>query len=165
MSVQNKPLFNAVQAVRAAFRSGVIQAGHDMCSSGFLCQFPFAILRFDNRNAPFRANLMNAGFAIGFGKSLERTIEICYANHGGGTIESYFVSLVEDFLNFALPRTVGLPNEDELFELISKVISLVQTYLSRSKLCSVTFPVVRASTIINIRRFDSRTFGGNTHPR
>jgi len=34
----------------------------------------------------------------------------------GGTTQSYFIDLVEDFLNFALPRTIGLPDEDSLFE-------------------------------------------------
>lgn len=95
-----------------------MRSGEDLCNPAFLSRFPFAILRFSGdpiTNARCQA-LLDAAFGPAFKDEVERTIGICFTDHGGGTTQSYFIDLVEDFLNFALPRTIGLPDEDSLFE-------------------------------------------------
>src|SRR5258708_5569608 len=103
MLVQNKALFDAIQDVRTAFRGEALRSGEDLCSAAFLSRFPFAILSCADEpkaNAHCKA-LIDAAFAPEFKDEVERTIAICYTDHGGGTIHDYFIDLVEDFLNFA----------------------------------------------------------------
>ncbi len=118
MLVQNTALFHAIQDVRTEFRIEAFRSGEDPCGAAFLSRFPFAILRCGDEpkaNTHCKA-LIDAAFEPAFKDEVERTIAICYTDHGGGTIQDYFIDLVEDFLNFALPRTIGLPDEDSLFE-------------------------------------------------
>jgi hypothetical protein len=109
--IENVALFDAVQDVRAAFQAEVARSGADTCRSAFLSRFPFAIL--DSTGTATlqaqRERLINAAFAPAFRPAVERTIEICSTDWGGGNTERFFVHVIEDFLNCALPRTPGLP--------------------------------------------------------
>lgn len=116
--IQNEALYKTVQRIRASFTDAVIRRGSDPNSPEFLSSFPFAILIDDSdpETRRWREELVEIGFDAGCKEITEKTIAICYADHGGGTPEIYFVDLIEDFLNFALPRTLGLPDADAVFD-------------------------------------------------
>jgi hypothetical protein len=117
-SIQNQALYDAVQRIRTSFTDAVVREGSDPNSPEFLSRFPFAILIDDTdpEVRRWREQLIEIGFDAGCKEIIEKTIAICYANHGGGTTETYFVDLIQDFLDFALPRTLGLPDADAVFD-------------------------------------------------
>jgi hypothetical protein len=51
-----------------------------------------------------------------FRSEAEKAIEACYANCAGGDLQFYLCDAVEDFLNYAIPRTIGLPNSVDMFD-------------------------------------------------
>lgn len=44
------------------------------------------------------------------------SIEACFSNSIGGDLEYYLCRTIEDFLNYIVPRTIGLPSGREIFQ-------------------------------------------------
>lgn len=94
----------------------------DVTSQPFLAEFPYAFIRYRNEEdtdgyyARTREALLTAAFSDEFSERTERAIRLFFEDHSGGSTQSYFFKAVDDFLNFAIPRCIGLPNEIEQFE-------------------------------------------------
>ncbi len=115
----NPSLYAAVLDARASIVQQFKAEGADPNSEAFLARFPFVFvegINGENPTAdPIRGSLVRAAFSGEFRSRTEEVIDIFYANHAGGTPEYYFLDLIDDFLNYALPRSFGLPDEDALF--------------------------------------------------
>src|SRR5213078_1289548 len=114
-SPTNGALYSAVRDARAYASQQFNAEGVDLNSVTFLARFPFIFVEeFNDDSAvvPIREKLIAAAFCDEFRSETEQSLEIFYANHGGGTQQSYFLAMIDDFMNYALPRTIGLPDED-----------------------------------------------------
>lgn len=116
----NPSLYAAVLDVKASIVQHFKDEGADQNSEAFLDRFPFVFMEDingENSSAdPIRASLVKAAFSEEFRSRIKEAIDIFYGNWSGGTPEYYFLNLVNDFLNYALPRCLGLPDEDRVFE-------------------------------------------------
>jgi hypothetical protein len=81
-------------------------------SEEFLSSFPYSFMRGGGR----AARIAEAGLLPEFRAEAEKCIEGCYANCSGGDIPFYLADAVEDFLNYIIPRSIALPNKDEIFD-------------------------------------------------
>src|SRR5208282_1372188 len=115
----NPNLYTAVLDAKASIVEQFKAEGADPNSEAFLARFPFVFveeINGENLTAdPIRGSLVRAAFSMEFRARTQEAIDIFYANHAGGTPEYYFLDLIDDFLNYALPRSFGLPDEDALF--------------------------------------------------
>jgi len=115
----NAPFYAAVREARIYAGKQFAEEGADLNSGIFPARFPFIFvveLNEDGAVAPIRQKLLAAAFSDEFRSRTENAIKIFYANHGGGTVHSYLLDMVDDFLNYALPRTGGLTDGDVLFD-------------------------------------------------
>lgn len=118
----NDAFYAAVRGLCQHEVSSLSDEGTDVCSQPFLAEFPYAFIRFppeedaEGYYAQVRELLRAAAFADGFRERTERSIQIFFQDHAGGTTESYFFKAIDDFLNYAIPRCIGLPNEAAQFD-------------------------------------------------
>jgi hypothetical protein len=116
----NPGLYSAVFAAKASIVLQFKNEGVDPNSEAFLARFPFVFVEGTNGEGPtadpIRESLVKAAFTEEFRSRTQEVINIFYANWSGGTPEYYFLNLINDFLNYALPRSLGLPDEDAVFE-------------------------------------------------
>ncbi len=116
----NPSLYAAVLDAKASIVQQFKAEDADPNSEAFLARFPFVFVEeihgVTPTADPLRASLVKAAFSEEFRSRTQEVIDIFYANHAGGTPEYYFLDLVDDFLNYALPRSLGLPDEDTVFD-------------------------------------------------
>ena len=115
----NAALYAAVRDAKACAVQEFEAEGVDLNSDTFLARFPFIFVKEFNKDSavvPIQEKLIAAAFSDEFRSRTEETIGIFYANHGGGTTQSYFLDMVDDFLNYTFPRTLGLSDEETLFD-------------------------------------------------
>ncbi len=115
----NPEFYAAVLGARADIVRQFDAEGANPNSEAFLARFPFVFVEEvdgDLTVSPVRQRLIAAAFADGFRSRTQEAIDIFYANHSGGTPEDYLLDMVDDFLNYSLPRSLGLADEDALFD-------------------------------------------------
>jgi len=116
----NPSLYSAVLGAKASIAQQFKTEGADPNSEAFLARFPFVFVEEINGEGPtadpIRESLVKAAFSEEFRSRTQEVIDTFYANWSGGTQESYFLNLINDFLNYALPRSLGLPDEDTVFD-------------------------------------------------
>jgi len=88
-------------------------AGQDLNSAEFLGSVPYALM-FEHPGRTGR--IVEAALSGEFREQAKTCIEACYSDHGGGDLEFYVCDAVEDFINYIIPRTVGLENGTEIFD-------------------------------------------------
>ena len=94
----------------------------DPHSAEFLAAFPMFILE-EFEQLPQDRNidslwkrLVDAAFADAFRVRTDEAIRIFGSDQAQDTLPVNFLRIVEDFLNYALPRSVGLPDESAHFD-------------------------------------------------
>jgi hypothetical protein len=118
----NDAFYAAVRDLYQHEVASLSEGGADVCSQPFLAEFPYAFIRYRDDDDPkgyyahVREFLRAAAFADEFRERTERAIQMFFEDHAGGTTESYFFKAVDDFLNYAIPRCIGLPNEAAQFD-------------------------------------------------
>jgi hypothetical protein len=115
----NPAFYAAVLDVRAYATRRFMAEDSDLCSEAFLARFPFTFVEEFNEDvavAPLREKLQAAAFTDQFRSRTEEAIDIFYANRGGGNAQSYLLDMIDDFLNYALLRTVGLSEQEQMFD-------------------------------------------------
>jgi hypothetical protein len=88
-------------------------AGEDLHSEKFLSSFPYSFI---HERPERKQRIVETALAPDFKKGAEDAIAAYYSDHGGGDLEFYICDAVEDFLNFVIPRTAGLPEVNVLFD-------------------------------------------------
>jgi hypothetical protein len=88
-------------------------AGKDFNSEEFVASFPYSFFHDDDQ---LRQMIADRALVPEHRQEAEKAIEAYYSDHAGGTLESYLVDLIEDFLNYVIPRTAGLADGPEHFE-------------------------------------------------
>ena len=95
----------------------------DPNSEAFLSRFPIFILEElgeeehqDPTIVSLRERLARAAFADTFRARIEEAIAIFCSNPGSDTPQAHFYRMVDDFLNYAMPLSVGLPDESAQFD-------------------------------------------------
>lgn len=119
----NPKLYTAVCEARAYALGRFIAQNTDLNSVEFVSSFPIFILeRFDIENenedpdlASLRERLAEAALSEGFRPRTEQAIAM-FADHTGEALDVLFLRMVDDFVNYALPRTAGLPDESDQFD-------------------------------------------------
>ena len=90
-------------------------ASEDVHSEKFLSSFPYNFVCYaDDRSKQKR--FAEAALLPEFRAEAEKTIGACYANCSGGDLEFYIGLAVDDFLNYIIPRTIGLENGTAVFD-------------------------------------------------
>jgi hypothetical protein len=111
--IYNTKLYEAVRGqydeIVAQFSAEVDSA--NIQSEEFLSSFPYSFMS-DKRTT----QIADAGLLPEFRIEAEKCIEGCYADSSGGDVPFYLANAVEDFLNYIIPRTIALPNGDEIFD-------------------------------------------------
>jgi len=94
--------------------------GSDFNSQTFLEKFPnfsyigmFRDSEEDNRAAE---QIMRAAFASEFEARTDESLKVYFSNTVGATREDNLCEMVDDFLNYVIPRTAGLPEADRMFD-------------------------------------------------
>lgn len=116
-------------------------AGEDLGSEEFLGS-SYAFVRFQaEAGEEIRAQIqaiVDAAFATPFRARTEEAVRIFFDDRSGGTPESNLLVAVDDFLNYVLPRSIGLPDANDRFnqlyehferDLLTNVFSLSITAL------------------------------------
>jgi hypothetical protein len=95
-------------------------ADNDFNSQTFLEKFPnfsyigmFRHSEEDNRAAE---EIVRAAFASEFETRTDESLKVYFSNSVGSTREDNFCEMVDDFLNYVIPRTAGLPEADRIFD-------------------------------------------------
>jgi hypothetical protein len=95
-------------------------AGNDFNSQTFLEKFPhfsyigmFRHSEEDNRAAE---EIVRAAFASEFDTRTDESLKVYFSNTVGSTREDNFCEMVDDFLNYVIPRTAWLPEADRIFD-------------------------------------------------
>jgi hypothetical protein len=109
--IRNAHLYKAVRAVYEKLISGFEASREDVNSLAFLEQFPLVLVRHESGlNSIPRQDLIDGAFGSEFQTRTKEALAIFYANTSGGITEDPFFDLIDDFLNFVIPRTAGLTN-------------------------------------------------------
>jgi hypothetical protein len=89
--------------------------GSDLNSLAFLSSFPFAFLG-GTRRSNWQDRIVAAATSPTYKAEIVAAIEAYFSNWGNGTLEQHLCHAVEDFLNYSIPRSAGLPDEAATFE-------------------------------------------------
>src|ERR1700691_1937332 len=82
-------------------------------SEEFIASFPFWFFRDDNKA---QERIASSALLPEHRQEAEKAIEGYYSDNHGGTLEFYLANLIEDFLNYVIPRTAGLADGPKNFE-------------------------------------------------
>jgi hypothetical protein len=82
-------------------------------SEKFISSFPYWFFRDDNKA---QEKIATSALLPEFRREGEKAIEAYCSDSHGGNLEFYFSHLVEDFLNYVIPRTAGPPDGLKHFE-------------------------------------------------
>jgi len=110
----NQQLYNVVRELCHEIIAEFEADGTDLSSHTFLSQFSYLFVTRDHPERQQR--VLEAALIPEHRQQVEKTIEAAYSDHAGGTFELYLANAVEDFLNYVLPRVVGLPDRDAIFD-------------------------------------------------
>jgi len=114
VEVINQQLYNVVRQLRYEITAEFEAKEPDVSSQVFLRSFPYLMLTFENDERMGR--VLEAALVPEYRRQAERGIEAAYSDHLGSTFEFYLAHAVEDFLNYVLPRIIGLPDSDTVFD-------------------------------------------------
>jgi hypothetical protein len=115
----NPALYKAIKDLYKETVHHFEASGEDLNSQKFLGAFPrsfigtFSHSPEDERKAQ---TVLEAAFSAEFRTRTEEALTAYYSDHAGGTPKTYFCDLVDDFLNYAIPRTAGIANSEALFD-------------------------------------------------
>ncbi|MGA3023429.1 MAG: hypothetical protein ABSF98_01530 [Bryobacteraceae bacterium] len=119
----NRDFYEAVLDARTYAMTLLSPENADPNSKAFLSRFPIFILedlgeevREDPRVTSLRERLAAAAFADEFRLRTQEAINIFCSDPGDDTLRGRFFRMVDDFLNYATPRSAGLPGEAALFD-------------------------------------------------
>jgi hypothetical protein len=112
--MNNDQLYDVVRELCHEIIAGFEADGTDLSNHAFLSQFSYLFLTRDHPERQQR--VLEAALTPEHRQKVEKTIEAAYSDHVGGTVEFYVANAVEDFLNYVLPRIVGLPDRDAVFD-------------------------------------------------
>lgn len=120
----NPKFYDALRDARTYAIDLLKTKGMDFNSETFLGCFPLFIL--DDYLAEegirndvviaLQERLTSAAFADEFRFRTEEAIELFCSDRGKDTHEAHFLRMIDDFLNYAIPRSAGLPDEAEQFD-------------------------------------------------
>jgi len=97
---------------RETFAINVLKAkGVDLDSETFLSRFPFILDEFLGEDESpsatvigLRERLSSAAFADGFRSRTEEAIKLFCSDRGDDSLREHFLRMIDDFLNYAIPR-------------------------------------------------------------
>jgi len=87
--------------------------GEDFHSEKFLSSFPYWLM---HDRPEWCRRVVDAALLPELRKEAQNGIEAFYSDSAGGDLEFYICKSVEDFLNYIIPRTAGLPTSAEIFQ-------------------------------------------------
>lgn len=125
MFIPLNPDFYAVVQDARTYAMGLLNLqGADLSSEAFLSRFPIFVLeelgenevREDPRLTFLRERLISAAFANQYCARTEEAITVFCSDQGDDTPHGHLFRMVDDFLNWAMPRSVGLPDESAQFD-------------------------------------------------
>lgn len=95
-------------------------AGNDFNSQTFLEKFPnfsyIGMFRHSEEDDRAAEQIVRAAFASEFETWTDESLKVYFSNTVGSTREDNFYEMVDDFLNYVIPRTAGLPEADRIFD-------------------------------------------------
>ena len=95
-------------------------AGNDFNSHTFLEKFPnfsyIGMFRHSEEENGAAEQIVRAAFASEFEMRTDEALKVYFSNTVGSTREDNFCEMVDDFLNYVIPRTAGLPEADRSFD-------------------------------------------------
>lgn len=109
--MHNPKLHEVVRELYQEVLDGFV--GKNLNSEEFVASFPYSFFHDDDK---VRQAIAECALVPEHRQEAGKAIEAYYSDHGGGTLESYLVDLIEDFLNYVIPRTAGLTDGPECFE-------------------------------------------------
>jgi hypothetical protein len=109
--MHNPQLYKVVQELYQERLAGF--ADKDPNSEEFIASFPYCFSHDDDK---VQGRIAASALVPEHRQEAEKAIEAYYSDSGGGTLESYIAQLVEDFLNYVIPRTAGLADSQKYFE-------------------------------------------------
>jgi hypothetical protein len=110
--ILNGELGAVVREIYQQLCDGFIQQG-DISSPDFVASFPYVFLPPDDEALCRR--VFNAA-VNGRTAEVDRSVDAFFSDSVGGDVQFYVCKAVEDFLNYAIPRTIGLPDGNAHFE-------------------------------------------------
>ena len=110
----NSRLYEVVRQISKEIIETFVVDGKDLNSYEFLSSFPYVFTWFDKSDRHQR--VLDAALAPEYKTEVERAIEAGYSDSAGGTFERHVCDAVDDFLNYIIPRSAGLPDADEIFD-------------------------------------------------
>jgi hypothetical protein len=82
-------------------------------SEEFVASFPYWFFREDNK---VQERIAQSALVPEHRQEAEKAVEAYCSDHHGGNTEFYLAEIVEDFLNYVIPRTAGLADGPKYFE-------------------------------------------------
>ncbi len=116
---QNGELYFAIKSAALKIIQAFRDEGEDLNSEGFISNFPCGFLNPQLGSPiekPHRESIRASGFHPDFRARVEQALRVFYADDAGGNEEVYFYDLVDDFLNYVVPRVAGLENWEIIFD-------------------------------------------------
>ncbi|MGB6483706.1 MAG: hypothetical protein WBE86_09505 [Candidatus Acidiferrales bacterium] len=95
------------------FCESFVTQGCDVNSDQFLSNFTYGFLTHEDNEV---SQTVYEAAAKGWKETLDRNREVFFSNSAGGDVPFYVCLAIEDFLNYAIPRTIGLVDAKERFE-------------------------------------------------
>jgi hypothetical protein len=108
----NENLKAIVTELYQQFCDDFIQEGHDVGSAEFLSSFAYNFLPRENTDL---CQKIYSAAVTGHSAAVDRAIEAFFSNWSGGDPQGYTCLAIEDFLNYVIPRTIGLADAKEHF--------------------------------------------------
>ena len=116
---QNPRLYGVLKEAVPDLVDEFIREGKDFDSEEFIGHFSYIFVgdrEQINPNAERRRQILAAGFLPEYEVKTREALGILCANYSGWTTEGLFCLLVNDFLNYVIPRVGNLPNWEQRFD-------------------------------------------------
>lgn len=115
---QNPQLYGALKGATLAFVTEFIHEGKDFNSDDFIGRFSYMFIDEHDRlnlDAECRRQILSAGFLPEYEEKTRDALRLLLANSSGWTTEGLFCRLVNDFLNYVIPRVGNLTDWEQRF--------------------------------------------------
>jgi hypothetical protein len=112
--VINQELYDVVRQLCHEIVEGFETEGIDLNSATFLSDFSYTFVGHDYPVR--RQRVLAAALAPAYRGVAEKAVEAAYSDSMGGTTDHNLCNMVDDFLNYVVPRVAGLPDRDVVFD-------------------------------------------------
>jgi hypothetical protein len=110
----NAALYDAIRRVYDDEVGNLVANETDFGSEDFLAA-SYDYVRFQPEGDVRVQAIVDAAFAAAFRTRTEEAVRIFFDDRQGGTVETNLLVAIDDFLNWVLPRSIGLPDANNRF--------------------------------------------------